>query len=150
VSGLHVRAVARAKDVYDISETVYIRGSGYSPSTRYGLHVVEDTTWSDGIELPDRVSVSETSVTTDVKGNIAAGTVAWYGPLTPGKYDIVVDVNGNGKYDEYIDAIDDEDIEVTAGFFIIPELSLGTIMGLSACLAAFGVFKSKKIILKHF
>jgi len=38
--------------------------------------------------------------------------------LTTGKYDIVIDVNRNGHYDEGIDALDDHDIEVTAGFFI--------------------------------
>jgi len=62
------------------------------------------------MDIPERVSGTETSVTTDENGNIPAGTVAWNGPLTPGKYDIVIDVNGNGKYDEDIDALDDEDI----------------------------------------
>jgi len=93
------------KDVFDIPETVYISGSGYLPSTTYDLYVVEDTTWSDGMDISDRVSGTETSVTTDINGNFPIGTVAWNEPLTPGKYDIVVDVNMNGRYDQGIDAI---------------------------------------------
>ncbi len=44
------------------------------------------------------------------------------------KHGVVVDVNGNGIYDAEVDALDDSDIEVTAGFFVIPEVPLGTIM----------------------
>ena len=107
------------------------------------LYIVEDTTWSDGMDIPDRVSGTETSVTTDANGNIPAGAVAWNGPLTPGKYDIIIDVNSNGKYDEGIDALDDEDIEVTAGFFVIPEYPLGTVVGLAMCLAALAVYQKR-------
>jgi len=136
------------KDVFDISETVYISGSGYLPSKKYDLYVVEDTTWSGGMGFPDRVSGTETSVETDVNGDIPAGIVAWKGPLTPGKYDIVIDRNNNGKYDEGIDALDDEDIEVTAGFFVIPELPLGTLMGIVTCFVALATFRFKRLI-KH-
>ena len=44
----------------------------------------------------------------------------WSDPATVGKYDMVVDVNGNGLYDVGIDALDNNDVEVTAGF-VIPE-----------------------------
>lgn len=56
---------------------------------------------------------------TDSDGNIT--TLAWGQPLTLGKYDIIVDVNGNGVYDEGIDALDDNDTEITAGIVVIPE-----------------------------
>jgi hypothetical protein len=137
------------KDVFDIPETVYISGSGYLPSTIYDLYVVEDTTWSGGMGFPDRVSGTETSVETDVNGDIPAGTVAWKGPLTPGKYDIVIDRNNNDKYDEGIDALDDEDIEVTAGFFVIPEIPLGTLMGIVTCFVALATFRLKRLNFKH-
>ena len=39
-----------------------------------------------------------------------------------GKYDILVDVDDNGEYNEGIDALDSGDVEVTAGF-VVPELS---------------------------
>lgn len=137
----------KRKNVFDPTETVYISGKGYSPSTTYDLYIVEDTTWRDGMDIPDRVSGTKTSVTTDENGKVPVSTMAWDGPLKPGRYDVVIDVNGNGKYDENIDALDDEDIEVTAGFFVIPEYWLGTILGLIGCFAAFVVFgisKSKR------
>jgi len=131
------------KDTFDLDETVYVTGSGYAPSivavTTYDIHVVNDVTWSDGMPIPDRVPGTATTVTSDSLGNISP-TPVWSDPLTPGKYDIVVDVNGNGDYDEGIDALDDMDIQETAGFFVIPEYVLGTIVGLIACFAAFGVF----------
>jgi hypothetical protein len=53
----------------------------------------------------------------------------------PGKYDIIVDVNMNGRYDQGVDAIDDNDIKVTAGFFVIPEIPLGTITAIISMMA---------------
>jgi hypothetical protein len=38
------------------------------------------------------------------------------------RFDMIVDVNSNGQYDEGIDALDGDDIELVAGFVIIPEL----------------------------
>jgi len=38
-----------------------------------------------------------------------------------GQYDIVIDVGGDGNCDYEIDALDDNDVEVTAGF-LIPEV----------------------------
>ncbi len=37
-------------------------------------------------------------------------------PARAGRYDIVVDVNSNGLYDHGVDALDDDEIEMTAGF----------------------------------
>ncbi len=91
----------------------------------------------------------KTSVPTDEYGDIPAGTVAWKGPLTPGKYDIVIDVNRNEKYDEGIDALDDVDIEVTAGFFVIPELPFGTLMGIVTCFLALATFSLKRVNFRH-
>lgn len=65
-------------------------------------------------------------------------------PLIPGKYDIVVDVNGNGVYDDGVDALDDKDVQVTAGFFVIPEYLFGTILALIGCFAAFGIFRFRR------
>ena len=98
--------------------------------------MVEDvTTWTDGMAIPSRVPDTATSVSSDASGNIQA-TLVWSWPLVPGKYDIVVDVNDNGVYDAGIDAIDDSDIQVTAGFFVIPEVPLGTVMALAAMIIA--------------
>ena len=132
------------KDTFDLDETVYVNGSGYAPSITavmtYDLYVVNDVAvWTDSMPIPDRVPGTVTTVSSDSLGNIPP-TPVWSDPLTPGTYDIVVDVNGNGDYDEGIDALDDMDIQETAGFFVIPEYALGAILGVIACFAAFGVF----------
>ena len=44
---------------------------------------------------------------------------------------------------EGIDALDDFDVE-TAGFFVIPEYWLGTILGLTGFFAAFGTYYMSK------
>lgn len=126
---------------------MYVNGSGYAPSTvavfTYPIYVVEDDTWSDNKPIPARVPGTVTTVSSDALGNIPP-TPVWTAPLTPGKYDIIVDVNKNGFYDEGIDALDDNDIEVTAGFFVIPEYLIGTILGLVGCFAALAVFRISK------
>lgn len=127
------------KDSFNPGETVYANGSGYCPSTTYDLYVVPDTTWTDGMAIPG----APISVFSDSSGNIPP-TAVMSPPLTPGKYDIVVDVNGNGVYDAGVDALDDCDIQVTAGFLVIPEYLFGAILGLIGCFAAFGVFRLSK------
>lgn len=117
-----------AKDIFDITDDVYVKGTGYLFFTTYNLYVVEDeAVWSDGMTIPARVSGTATTVSSDAGGNVPP-TLAWADPLAPGKYDIVVDVNGNGIYDTEVDALDDSDIQVTAGFFVVPEVPLGTLM----------------------
>ena len=131
------------KDSFELSETVYVNGSGYAPSTTYDIYVVNDVTWSDSMTLPGPVPGTVTSVSSDSSGNILP-TPVWSPSLTPGKYDIVVDVDGNGKYNVDIDALDDNDIQVTAGFFVIPEYAVGTILGLIGCFAALAAFRLSK------
>ncbi len=60
-------------------------------------------------------------ISSDEDGNILP-VVVWSDPSTVGLFDMIVDVNGNGLYDEGIDALDDNDVEVTAGF-VVPEFS---------------------------
>lgn len=142
------------KDTFDLGNNVYVKGSISNQLSlniqsmntgAYPIYVVEDSSWSDDMPIPPRVPGTEISVTPDISGNIDP-TLVWNSPLTPGKYDIVVDVNNNGFYDVGIDALDDSDIEVTAGFFVIPEFWFGTILGLAACfsaLAGFLLYKRK-------
>ncbi len=138
------------KDTFDIPEDVYVVGSGYIVDVgphSHDLYVVEDVaTWTDGMAIPSRVAGTATTVSSDGSGNIPA-TLVWSGPLVPGKYDIVVDVNGNGLYDANVDALDDSDVQVTAGFFVVPEVPLGTVMASVAmiiALAGYAVPKFRK------
>ena len=122
------------KDSFMIGDDVYGNGTGYLPQTTYDIYVVEDVTWVDGMAIPPRVPGTTTTVTTDANGNIPP-TLLWSNPLTPGKYDIIVDVDSDGLYYSETDALDDNDVKVTAGFFVVPEVPLGT---LTAAIGMFG------------
>jgi hypothetical protein len=99
----------------------------------------------DGMAIPPRVLGTATTVTSDAAGNIPA-TLLWSATLEPGKYDIMVDVDGDGLYYAEADALDDSDIEVTAGFFVIPEVPLGPIMATIGMFAALiGFLRLKRL-----
>lgn len=138
----------KQKNTFHPTESVYISGSGYVGERSYYLYIIDDTTLSDGMNIPNRVSGTSTNVITNALGKIPTGTEAWKGPLIPGKYDIIIDVNRNGRYDEGIDAIDDDEIKVTAGFFVIPEMPLGTVTALTSTLAALVLFTKRPTIRK--
>ncbi len=126
------------KDFFELGETVYVMGSGYSPSTTYSLYVVEDVaTWNDGTTIPTRVPETAANISSNSEGAVSA-TVIWSDPQAAGKYDIVVDVNSNGVYDVGVDALDDSDIEVTAGM-VIPEFSPLHFISLFITLSIFSV-----------
>jgi hypothetical protein len=63
----------------------------------------------------------------------------------PSKYEICIDVNNNGMYNPEKDAVWDNQVEVTAGFFVVPEYSLGALLSLTACFAAFLIKKRTKM-----
>jgi hypothetical protein len=97
------------KDIFAVFDEVYGTGTGYRPLTTYNVYLVEDVTWVDGMAIPPRVPGTTTTVTSDASGNIPA-TLLWSKPFTPGKYDIIVDVDGDDLYHAEIDALDDHDI----------------------------------------
>lgn len=109
------------KDSFIIGETVHVMGTGYAPSKAYNIYVVADLDWTDKLAIPTRVYGTATQVTSDPSGNMLAAVWPIEGPIALGKYDIVLDGNENGQYDAGIDASDNDDIQVTAGFAIIPE-----------------------------
>jgi hypothetical protein len=135
-------AAGVVKNSFTTAEDVYVEGSGYGQCMTYDMYVVSDVDWSDGMAIPSPISGTATSVMSDASGEISA-TTAWSGPLTAGKYDIVIDVNGNGYYDAGIDALDDNDIAATAGFIVvplqpvIPEVPWGTIIASTTMAIAF-------------
>ena len=109
---------AEQKDLFDLGETIYVAGTGYSPSTVYDFYIVADEEmWTDGMAIPERVPDTATTVSSNPDGGINP-TAVWDNPQTIGNYDIVVDVNSNGEYDVGVDPLDDSDVKVTAGFFI--------------------------------
>jgi len=130
-------------DIFPQTIDVYIIGLSFAPWTQYDLYVVRDVDpWTDGMMIPPRIPGTKTSFSTGADGS-TPGIIVWNAPLTTGKFDILVDVNRNGKYDPGIDVLDDNDI-VTAGFFVIPEYAFGTILALASCFTAFGAFRLSK------
>jgi hypothetical protein len=129
-------------NTFNPSETVYVKGSDYAPSTTYDIYVVSHkAAWNDGDAIPARIVGTELTITSDASG-IVDPTAVWNAPLQAGMYDIVVDMNGNGKYDAN-EPLDSSHI-VGAGFLVIPEFWLGSILGLVGCFAAFGMFRLSK------
>lgn len=103
-----------------MGETIYVTGGGYSQSLTYDFYIVQDVdSWIEGMAIPERVPDTTISISYNTEGRIVP-TDVWHNPQTIGKYDIVVDVNGNGQYNSGIDALDYNDVEVTAGL-VIPE-----------------------------
>lgn len=136
-------AAGAKKDNFNLYEDVYVNGSGFSPSRTYDFHIVNDTDiWINGTSIPARVAGTATSIASDSYGNISPVTV-WTDPPTLGKYDIIVDVNGNGLYDVEFDVLDDNDVDVTAGF-VVPEFTSTMILTLLMILSTLCVIFAKK------
>ncbi len=133
------------KNSFNLYEDVRANGEGFLPNATYDFYVVNDVaTWINGMPIPARVSGTATSITSDSDGAVLPITV-WSDPSTVGAYDMLVDTNKNGFYDEGVDALDSNDVEVTAGF-VIPEFSALSILLLFQ-LAVFAVLIFAK---KHY
>lgn len=135
------------KDIFRQSDSVYAFGCNYPdmPSSPYqppyDLYVVYDRQWTDGDGIPARVSGTALLVNT-ANGCIAPHPTLIWGSSNQGKYDIVVDVNGNGKYDQCIDALDDLDIG-DAGF-VVPTLTPIGIVALIGLLSIVAMSRIKR------
>jgi hypothetical protein len=108
--------------LFNTNETAYLNGTGYGQQAGADIYIVEDTTWTDGMTIPARVPGTATVVNSDLSGNIPP-TLVWNPPLTVGKYDVCIDVNRNGRYDLGIDALDDSEIQASAGYQVVPEFT---------------------------
>jgi len=124
-----------------LNDNVYAKGSGMATNQNYTIIIINDTTIIQGMTIPPNITNTVT-VTTDENGAFPP-TLIWPAPLTPGNYDIIADCRNTGQqgiYD-FPDAIDDMEINNTAGFFVIPEIPLGTLAALLACLTAIALNK---------
>ena len=103
------------KDIFDLSDDVYCKAEGLPPSSYVDIYVVNSKDkWQAGDALNDVSDGVDTSFT---GRNGSIFTKIWGAPLTQGSYDIVIDVNRNGKWD-----IDEPiDSKVDVGFEAIPE-----------------------------
>jgi hypothetical protein len=109
------------RDTFLSDETVYV---GVDPAIQPGyigqtahVYIVDHKTepqWVADKTLTDVTGTVEQITVQFVCGNCWA-TPAWYPPLTPGEYDVVLDFNTNGQYDSGIDLIDSLD---PVGFYV--------------------------------
>ena len=99
-------------------ESAYLVG-GVFPELNaiYPIHVVNDTNWSDGMMIPSRIDGTKKRIYTKSRKTIPVGTLIW-NYCKSGQYDIVVDINRNGIYDEDKDPLIDNEIG-TAGFIVL-------------------------------
>ncbi len=110
----------KKKDTFLEGDEVYAYGGWYNPDKTYDLYIVEDRTWTNG--MPIGTYKIKTTVSTDADGKISPHPTLIWSSTVIGEYDIIVDVNGNGNYDEGIDPLDDMDVN-NAGFETIPEFT---------------------------
>ncbi|MCK5108286.1 MAG: hypothetical protein KAR25_01200, partial [Methanosarcinales archaeon] len=96
-------ATGATKDAYRTNEDVYATGSGFTTANA-DIYLVQDQDWNDGDPIPADVTGSVETVSVS-DGDIAP-VLVWHAPLTPGRYDIVIDVNRNGVYDAHADGLD--------------------------------------------
>lgn len=120
-------------EVFDVDEEIWVKGSGFEASSLVDVYVVEDVTaWTDGLDISSlTIMNTNTDLPTNANGEILP-TPVWTQSLQLGEYDIIVDANKNGIYDEGIDDLDDMDVQTTAGFTIIPEAPLAAVITLVA------------------
>jgi len=107
------------KDVFcKYGESIYAEGAGFPNNTRVNIYIVENKdSWQNRDLLAEKSGITET-VTTDENGTLN-NTKIWDESIIKdvGLYDIVVDVNRNGRYDKGVDAVDN----LTTQGFEIPE-----------------------------
>jgi hypothetical protein len=132
-------ALGNEKDSFDTTETVYATVQATGQTVR--LYVVADqATWATGDNLTDVSGNGYEELTLNASGNQTVKL--WDPPLTTGNYDIVEDVNCNGKYDQGIDVVDSLTL---IGFTAIPEFSFGiaviTLISMTAILIAYKKLK---------
>lgn len=109
------------QDTFLTNESVYV---GIDPSIQPAyqsqtadIYIVQHKTeaqWISNNNLTDVTGFVE-SVTIHFVCSNCWVTLAWAAPLTPGEYDVVLDFNNNGKYDNGTDLIDSLD---AVGFYV--------------------------------
>lgn len=141
---------------YIIYGSVYVTGDGYDPDTNYSIALV-NIPLVEGDPIPDPMPDTVVEILSDETGAVPLTNIwnQWnvtdnhYLPI--GVYTIVVDVNGDGVYNEGVDVTDKMTIRYAAGVsrpepeeiptFAAPEIPFGTIMIVLTLLAAFSLYK---------
>ena len=89
---------------FKTDESVYIEGRNFKKLTNVDVYVTNNRKWVKGDQLSDVSTDGIKNVQTTSKGNIPK-TMVWGAPIVKGKYDIVVDANQDGTFNDG-DAVD--------------------------------------------
>lgn len=94
---------------FKTDESVYIRGKKFEPLTNVDIYVTNNRKWKkeDKTLLSDISADGVETVQTTSRGRIPK-TMVWGAPIVKGKYDIVVDANQDGTFNNG-DAVDGKD-----------------------------------------
>jgi hypothetical protein len=129
------------KDVFLLGETVYATVGGTGRTVR--LYVCGDKDlWNDGDELIDVSSDGFETVALSIGGYETFAV--WNPPLVVGSYDLVEDIDQDGKFDLGLDQVDSI---IVPGFNVIPTAPFGTASILVCMLIALGFFWFKRRML---
>jgi len=107
-----------SKSTFDMSDNVYVRGQDFSADTNVTIYLIPD-----GADALPANAVANASTTTNSTGGLPVILVCSQ-PLTLGEYDIWVDVNQNGAFDEG-DVWNSQSIGIY-GLEVIPEFPTWT------------------------
>lgn len=133
------------KNYFELGEDVYLWGRGLEPDSWYHIYIFPDQDWTLGMEPNLLLHVKSASVQTDSDGDFWPQPVFLWTATELGSYDIWVNY-ADGVFPPIYDAndlLDDCDVG-PAGFFVIPEVPLGTITVLLACFTAISL-KHRKL-----
>jgi hypothetical protein len=102
-----------SKATFNLTDNVYVRGQGFPADTGVTIYLIPD-----GEDALPSNKVANASTTTTSTGDLPV-TLVWSQPLTLGEYDIWVDANQNGAFDDG-DAWNSQAIGIYR-FNVIPE-----------------------------
>jgi len=109
-----------SKNSFYANETVYLAPSTTNITTNrtsVRIYIMQDSTsWNNQTNLTD-ASGGFKGITTNDTGYINTTSIIWPPTTTAGNYDVIIDVNSNGVYDQGIDFIDSTS---AIGFQIFP------------------------------
>ncbi len=91
-------------DRFIYGNRVFVYGVGFEPGKNFTIYAVKDKNWNDG----DAIAGIMANATSTSAGNGFLTALVWDAPnkTQVGKYDLIVDIDGNRKYDKAIDVID--------------------------------------------
>lgn len=91
------RCWCKRRDGFQRNDDVYTYGKMFDPLTTVDVYVTCNKTWTPGDLIGGDVGDGVDTLTTDSVGNLPCFHI-WRNPLGGGKFDIVVDVNQDGTY----------------------------------------------------